>query len=297
MLYRPDWQLTEKAIGSLAGQTDFLCVVDNTPDADESRRFAGSSNIVYIPLKANLGIAAAQNRGIDRLLHLGADFILFSDQDSLAPSTIVERLLAAHEALAAAGVAVAAVGTRAINRQTGLPYPPKSKELGPPAELLGIAGAPAITECYSVRSSISIIPAEALRKVGGFDESLFIDGVDHEWGWRAWHSARLRSFITEEARIDHMLGEGDHKVAGRSLAMPSPARVYYQFRNFVLLSRRSTTPRFWIKQNLLKFAVKSIYFPIMLKPRALYLKNILRGVAHGLKSSNSNPSWPHFQKI
>ena len=58
-------------------------------------------------------------------------------------------------------------------------------------------------------SSISLIPCKVFNIVGGFDESLFIDGVDNEWCWRAWHKCGLRSFIVEDAEIGHMLGEGD----------------------------------------------------------------------------------------
>ena len=67
---------------------------------------------------------------------------------------------------------------------------------------------------------------------------MFIDGVDHEWCWRAWHQAKLRSFIVEDALISHQLGEGDRRIAYKEIAIASSFRVYYQFRNYLWLSSK-----------------------------------------------------------
>lgn len=291
VLYKPDWKVTEKAIESLRNQVDRLCIVDNTPGVDLSDKFYDDSIISYIPLGDNLGIAKAQNTGIQHLIDEGFDYILFSDQDSLAPSGVVTKLLDAHRRLSENGIKVGAVGTRAINKQTGLPYAAKSKELGAPKELKDDN----ITECYSVISSISLISADAFSEVGGFDEALFIDGVDHEWCWRAWHRSGFRTFIAEDAKIDHMLGEGDRSLAGKSVAIPSSVRTYFQFRNFFWLKKRDYTPAFWIKKNSVKYLVKAFYFPIMVAPRKKFLINIAKGIKDGLNPKTLTSSWPNFQ--
>lgn len=291
VLYKPDWKVTEKAIESLRNQVDRLCIVDNTPGVDLSDKFYDDSIISYIPLGDNLGIAKAQNTGIQHLIDEGFDYILFSDQDSQAPGDVVEKLVSAHHTLTDNGVKVAAVGTRAINKQTGKPYAAKSKELGSPLEVPDRN----FTECYSVRSSISLISKEAFLNVGGFDEALFIDGVDHEWGWRAWHRHKLRSFIVENATISHMLGEGDRSFAGKSLSIPSYARTYFQFRNFFWLKKRDYIPSSWIKENGIKYFIKTFYFPLMVAPRAKFLHNIVKGIKDGLFPSVQTEYWPYFQ--
>lgn len=296
VLYRPDWDTTGKAIATLAAQVDELCIVDNTPDTDNTPNLPASENITYIPLKENRGIAAAQNIGVRHFLDKDFDFVLFSDQDSEAPAGIVSELLNGHKILEEQGIKIATVGTRAINKQTGKPYPPKSKELGLPIEMKGDNTPPDITECYSVISSMSLTSTISLRLVGGFDESLFIDGVDHEWCWRAWHMKRLRSFIVETAKINHMLGEGDRKIGNKEISIASAFRVYYQFRNFLWLRDRDYTPKFWIKKNDPKFLVKTIYYPLFVKPRKLFLKNILRGIKDGLRQAKTEERWPSFQQ-
>lgn len=297
VLYNPNWETTKIVIKSLTSQVDLLTIVDNTPDADHSSLLSSFKNTHYIPLKENIGIAAAQNIGIKYFINRGFDFVLFSDQDSVVPDNVVEELKRAHDILNELGIAIAAIGTRAINKQTGTPYPPKSKELGRVCELTDSSISDDLTECYSVISSVSLIPTKSLLSVGGFDESLFIDGVDHEWCWRAWHLHKLRSFIAEKAKIRHMLGEGDKKLGGRDIAIASSFRVYYQFRNYLWLCRRKSTPKFWKRKHLLKYAIKSVYFPLAVSPRITYLKNILRGIFDGLFNYNKNiKSWPDFQQ-
>lgn len=284
VLYKPDWGITEKAIASLAPQVETLCIVDNTPDADETERMEKlASNIAYTPIGKNIGIAAAQNLGIKYLSsHTHSDLVLFSDQDTLAPSGLVKTLTDTFLALKERNVNVGIVGTRAINRATGKPYPAKSKEIKKyQGKALGVASD--LTEFYSVRSSISLISMISLTDtVGGFDELLFIDGVDHEWCWRAWHKARLRSFIVEDAKISHMLGEKNRKIGKKDISISATARLYYQYRNFLWLCRRSYTPSFWKKKHLLKYTVKFFYYPIMVSPRWKNLQNIVRGIAAGL---------------
>lgn len=139
-------------------------------------------------------------------------------------------------------------------------------------------------------SSISLIPCKAFSIVGGFDESLFIDGVDNEWCWRAWHKCGLRSFIVEDAEISHMLGEGDRNFFFKKVAIASSARVYYQFRNYLWLCRRDYVPKFWKKKNGIKYLVKLFYFPICVAPRAMYLRRIVHGVIDGLTLDKINRS-------
>lgn len=290
VLYNPDFEVTKKALSSLASQVDQICVVDNSP-SDHSEVLGGYESVEYKPLLKNVGIAAAQNIGIRHFIDLGYDFVLFSDQDSIASEKVVSKLLENYQALQKKGIKVGAVGTRAINRQSGMPYGDKSKMIARFSKETFVNSSD-ITEYYSVISSISLISRISLLDVGGFDESLFIDGVDHEWCWRAWHKSQWRSFVVEDAKVNHQLGEGDKKVASRSIAIASPFRMYYQFRNYLWLCRRDYVPGYWKKKNGVKYLVKLFYFPICIAPRAMYLKHIIHGVIRGLNPVKSN--WPIF---
>ena len=294
VLFNPDFNVTEKALESLEEQVDRVCVVDNSP-SDHSEKMRHFRNIEYISLGKNIGIAAAQNVGIKYFIEQNYDYIVFCDQDSIAPKGVVNKLYCAYTALQKHGYKVAVTGTRAINRQTAKLYPPKSKEF---AFISGkeIDFSSDITECYSVISSISMISSISFVELGGFDESLFIDGVDHEWCWRAWHQAKLRSFIVEDALISHQLGEGDRRIAYKEIAIASSFRVYYQFRNYLWLCRRNYVPSFWKRKHLMKYSVKFFYFPLFVSPRWEYMKNILKAVYDGLFNYKKQGKWLIFQK-
>lgn len=294
VLYNPDFNVTSKALESLIQQVDKICIVDNSL-SDNSIQLKRFENIKYIPLRKNIGIAAAQNIGIDYFINQNYEYVVFSDQDSIAPNGVVYKLFMAFNSLQKHGYKVGVTGTRALNRQTGLPYPPKSKQISTVSkESIGYSSD--LTECYSVISSISMISTISLQEVGGFDETLFIDGVDHEWCWRAWHHSQLRSYIVEDATISHQLGDGDRKFASKEVSISSPFRVYYQFRNYIWLCRRNYVPRFWKKKHFIKYAIKFFYYPLFVSPRLKYFNNILRGIFDGLFTYKKQILWPTFQQ-
>ena len=181
---------------------------------------------------------------------------------------------------------MAAVGTRAINRSSGKPYAVKTKEFGL-IKKGTIKNESDLTECYSVRSSISLIPVSSIISCGGFDETLFIDGVDDEWCWRAWHKCQLRTFVVEEAKISHMLGTGDRHVGPIRISVNSSFRLYYQYRNFIWLCTREYVPFFWKRKNFIKYVIKFFYYPIMVEPRWNNFRNIVKGIRDGLKRSET----------
>ena len=294
VLYRPDLDVTAKAIETLLPQVDILCLIDNTPGADLSARFTGQPQVHYIAMGENLGIAVAQNRATRWLLGQGVDYLAYSDQDSMCRPDTISKLLKSHILLTDAGVKVGLTGTLPVNRETGEPYRLSARRIDTPDDLRRIPGAEGISEYYSAISSISLIPRRAMLDNGGFDESLFIDGVDHEWCWCAWHTHAYRTFIVQDAVIDHSLGQGDRHLATRQVHIASADRVYYQFRNYLWLKRLEYTPAYWIRKNGLKYAVKFFYFPIMVSPRGKYLKNILRGIRDGLRRRHPDGSFPRF---
>lgn len=248
VLYAPDLDVTDKAIEAILPQVDILCIVDNTPGADLSARFT-DNRIHYIAMSGNSGIAAAQNRGTRWLLDRGVDFLVYTDQDSETRPDTIARLMQGYDILTDAGVKVGLTGTLPVNRDTGVPYRLSARRIDTPDDLRRIPGAEGISEYYSAISSISLIPRRAMLDNGGFDESLFIDGVDHEWCWRAWHTHAYRTFIVEDAVINHCLGQGDRHLAARQVHIASADRVYYQFRNYLWLKRLEYTPAYWIKKT------------------------------------------------
>ncbi|MDE6859043.1 MAG: glycosyltransferase family 2 protein [Duncaniella sp.] len=277
VLYNPEYNLLKKSIDSVYSQLDYLYVIDNTKGINHADWFQNDSKILYTPLSDNLGIAEAQNIALDKCLDK-SDFIFFLDQDSITPDFLIESLLNKFFQLKKSGVNVGAIGPRPYNRDEGKKYLGSIKK--------GIPIGNNLSEVSELINSASLIPVEAFRKAGLMDSTLFIDGVDHEWCWRAKYRGNYRFFIDEDTLLSHKLGEGDRHFLWKKVAIPTPFRTYYQYRNFFRLLKRGYVPTYWKVSNAVKYAVKLFYYPLFISPRKEYLRNIFNGIVDGITMSN-----------
>lgn len=275
VLYKPDWAVTIKAIQSLISQVDKLVIVDNSPGEDNSRRLSEFMNIDYVPLGENRGIAAAQNVGIKVLIENGFDFIIFSDQDSIAENNIVNRLLKEFLEIKDSNSDIGLIGPMAVNRTTGEEYVNRKKI---EEELTTSKGNFYI--CQSIISSFSIVPSILFEMNGFYEEKLFIDFVENEWCFRLRAKTGLKSVMSRQCKISHQLGTPG-SFLGLSINISSPFRLYYQIRNFFLLSKRSYVPKRWKKQVGKKITLKLLYYSIVPKNRNKYFRSIVRGIRDG----------------
>lgn len=277
VLFKPNWDITNKAVISLSAQVDQLCIIDNTPDIDNSSSFKDIENIHYIPLKENRGIAAAQNIGIDYLKEQMFNFIVFSDQDSIAPHELVYNLFSEFFILKNSNCNIGILGPTPINRATGKPYENKKKYI----RNLRIGNNDYI-ESQSIISSFSFIPILLFDKIGYYKEDLFIDFVENEWCFRLTHLTGLSAYISRQLLIQHELGESRF-LLGRQINISTPFRLYFQIRNYLWLRRLNYVPKEWKKQVWNKIILKLIYYPIIPSKRVNYIKSIINGIKDGFK--------------
>lgn len=234
-------------------QVDKLYVIDNSPCRAE-HPVLGHAKIGYEFLDGNKGIAYAQNQGLKQLRKDSLDFCFFIDQDSIVEEDLVHKLYNHYCFLSEQGYRVGGIGPRPINRQIGKEYRGTIKN--------GYLIAPNITEVGQIISSSSFIPIENFNTVGDLDAFLFIDGVDHEWCWRCTYLTGMRFFISEDTHLSHQLGEGDRRFLWRRIAIATPFRTYYQFRNYFILSSRKYVPLYWKVATGIKCMIRIFYYPI-----------------------------------
>lgn len=278
VLYDPEQDKIEETVGALNNQVDEICLIDNS-SSSHSSWFLNRRNLKYIYLGKNKGIAFAQNVGIRELQNLSCDYILFSDQDSKAMPALVDSLLKVHSQLSQEGINVATVGTVAINERTGKKYPFRHKVF---QEM--VLDNTSIIEVDYVRNSMSLTSSEVLNIVGFMDNSLFIDGVDSEWCWRA-RVKGYRTFISEDSIIYHCLGKDDRRLLTKEITIPSPNRLFYQYRNFLWLLHRGYVPLRWKLKNFAKYLIKIPYYSLFCSPGGAYFRNIMSGIGAGFSKN------------
>jgi rhamnosyltransferase len=263
-------------------------VVDNGSDgavraglAKVAARFP-SVRVIY--LETNLGVAAGHNRGIQAALEQGYAFVLILDQDSLPAPDMVAELAKGYRRAAETAHKVAAVGPRYVQQLTGEPF--FFVQLG----RAGLTYLPCTTDTELIRtdyliSSGCLIAAAALREIGMMREELFIDHVDTDWFMRARQGGWVAYGVCS-ASMAHKLGERTLRLwlgGWREIALHSPLRHYYQFRNSTFLFLRSNYPLRWKAAEAKRRLGMLVVFGLLLPDRAAHVKMMLRGVWDGLR--------------
>lgn len=254
----------DAALSALLSQC-VVVVVDNstqTTSAAEIRGTCERHRVDCLSLGSNFGIAHAQNRGIEHALARGAADVLLMDDDSVAPPDLVQGLLSAR---VRSPVQPLVVSARIVN------------ELGRDMSNCRRQSENGLTHCSELTSSGTLVPASVFRHVGLFDETLFIDCVDFEWGWRALKNG-VPLMLSDDVSIRHHLGEGERM----GLKIPSPIRHYYQYRNVMRMIFRSAAPWRWRMQQSVKLPVKLMLIALLADRRRLRLRYAAWGLCDAL---------------
>lgn len=209
---------------SLLPQVGAVVVVDNTPPCDCAPGLSlptESDRLQVIENRANRGIAAALNQGLERALQMGYRWILTLDQDSRCNADMVWTLL---QAWGNCDPRPAIVGGNYFDPRNGRTAIPP----GETGEFL---------ERRTVITSGSLVDADVARSVGGFREDFFIDQVDHEFCLRL-RAHGYRVVMSRKPTMVHSVGRpGGPRLPFIGMTFPnhSPLRKYYIARNSVVL--------------------------------------------------------------
>jgi GT2 family glycosyltransferase len=238
-----------------------IIVVDNgssdgTPEA--VREIFPGAELVLLP--ENLGFAGGNNRGIERALDGGAEYVCLLNNDTEVDPGFLNALLRAAGEFPRGGVFGSRVLYRSrpetvwsqgisVGKRTGRVYAdhynrPAREVPETPENADGVSGA------------ALLLRAETLRQTGLFDEDYFLCFEDldlclrgRERGWEVMTVPASRVY---------------HSVSGSMGGEYSPRVVYYSTRNhFLLLNRRyplSPLPR--VLRNLL-IAVYTLFFALI----------------------------------
>lgn len=170
--------------------------------------------LMYIWNGTNIGLCASVNRGIEIAEKNGADWILLMDQDSMTRDSDLDEYRYYIQNCSGDSVA-------AIVPQYNYDRHPRTRYKG----YRKIRWSNMSGMCVKVTS---------LKDIGKFEERLFIDGLDMEWGIRA-HKKGYEIIEIGSAIMEHHPAETRiYSICGRKIFMygwASPIRYYYQFRS------------------------------------------------------------------
>ncbi len=254
-------------------QVDKLYIVDNASNNTEAikQKLSENEKIVLIENKENLGVATALNQMCERAISDGADFILTLDQDSLPEPDIIEKY---SEYLS--------------DEEIGL-YTPTFADDNE-AQIISSESEPRFTYVERCNTSASLVRLSAYKKVGGFDDIMFIDCVDFDFCTLLLENG-YKILRVNGAVLHHRLGEAKEvrffmpigRILGiKKLNKPfytynhSPLRTYYYARNirYYVAKHKDFIDIKTEKRVYLKWFVLKIFFE---KQKIAKLKAIRKG--------------------
>ncbi|MBI2993838.1 MAG: glycosyltransferase family 2 protein [Gammaproteobacteria bacterium] len=288
--YRRDPEAIMQRLRALNAEAAGVIAVDNSQPAPEDAwaRIASRYATLHVILNGhNLGVGKALNQGIAAALERGASLVLLLDDDSEPAAGMLQAQLAALRALRGAGGKVAAIGadytSHPLSRRTLYP-----QFLGMRVRRVGCSGVGTLPVEYMMTSG-SLIPAEALGRIGPMREDFFIDCIDTEWCFRA-RAAGYGLFVACAAKLEHSPGEG--ALFGCRLAYRKPLRQYFAFRNSVYTLRLAHCPWPWrLMQTCRLFGMAGAYL-LFARDRWRQLGMMAKGAWHGLRGQLGAPDDP-----
>ncbi|MCT8388494.1 glycosyltransferase [Leuconostoc holzapfelii] len=262
--YNPNIADLFKNIRQSIDGVDSVILVDNasTPDIqtelyDYSLR---NEKIKFLPMQNNNGIGAAQNEAIRFVSSHKNDeeqFLLFFDQDSYLTNMQIYDLTQhfIEESKETPNLALLGVKTNDDDTVSGRQF------------------------VKHIISSGSLTTLTIFKKIGFFDEELFIDFIDFAWCWKA-EKLGYRLMVDNSMLLHHQTSGHLPTIFGKGIDKPS--RLYYVYRNVIISLKRYNTSFLFSFKWYTHLFLKAIFQLIFAGERMYRGKMILSGIFDGL---------------
>ena len=275
--YNPDSSF-EQNVRALLPQVGKLIIVDNqssTAAHSLVARIASACGVEIIWNDRNSGIAAGLNAGIERALACSQySWIATFDQDSLVPPDFVANIFAAYSACPfRENVAMIGANYKLAMRESA-------------SEPISVRNGPVFREVKTLMTSGSFLKSSVFADCGRFDQSLFMDYVDHEFCLRLrQHGFKVIQAV--RALLAHRLGSPtSHRILGKRFMVTnySPIRRYSNARNRLIVYRRYlSSDTLWILHDIFKWFREIAKIVLVEQNRTEKLVSLTRGCWDGIR--------------
>lgn len=233
--FNPELKRLKENISSIKSQVDNVVVFDNGSNniEDIQKMISNFVNVIFIKSEKNLGIAAALNRLMQWGYEKKYEWMLSLDQDSVCEENYTARMI---------------------------PYFTVEQNLGIVAPVIvdrnvGVVGHKPKAEYVQVNTCITsgaFSKISAWKKIGEYDESMFIDSVDFEYCYRM-RKYGYGVIQVRDVQLFHELGKSERRrflfwkidVTGHSAF-----RKYYIARNNIYYPMKHHLWLHFIRGNL-----------------------------------------------
>lgn len=274
VLYNPQIERLRENISAVYAKASRMIVIDNASEnkADIQELMRQYDRIEYIRNGQNLGIAKALNQICMIAREWEASFVMTLDQDSVCPEDILEKY-ERYLSLDRLGILCPQIRDRNGGLQeSGCLYKNSYKKADRKIVV--------VRRCIS---SASLVSLKAWEAVNGFDEVMFIDGVDHDFCERIRQKG-YRIYRLTQVVLLHEIGsmEERHFLIWRVFVKNhSSFRKYYIARNTIYLARKRRSAGLILK-SYLQIMKQFLIILVYEHGKKEKLRAVIKGAADGM---------------
>ncbi|MDG6098226.1 glycosyltransferase family 2 protein [Alteromonas sp. ZYF713] len=271
ILFHPERQILLNNIRLLEAAGWQVIVVDNSPQSHQDWLLP---SVEFRHCPENAGIARAQNIGLLLAKQYEYDYAMLLDQDSQLSEQLLQMVKQRVVKAQTHYPNLAAYGPTIVSEFDGQVVRAKVQRAVPDEH--------GFLHSRQIIASGKVIPLSVLAEIGLMEDALFIDGVDHEWCWRA-NCKGYRIISDTHALLRHKQGESRKRIMGVTFKVGSPVRLYYQYRNILILLRRSYVPLYWKIRNCVALPVRWVINGWFLEQRGKRRRYMRQGLIDGIR--------------
>lgn len=277
--YNPDVELLKRNIEAISDQVEKVIIYDNSSNniTEISNLIVNYNNVFILKSKTNDGISKAINNSV-KTLDKSFEWFLTLDQDSISPPNLIAEY----------SKYINLVGVKMISPRVLL-------EIGKEIQKQQTTNSfEYINRCIT---SACLINTRAFYEVGGMDEQMFIDWVDHDI-CKHFEILNFKMLQCNNVLLYHNLGSSTpialtsilNKYIGTKILYEpySAFRIYYMIRNTIYYMRKydkyidtKDKKKGW-KLIIQHVSLKSV---VLGKSKIKILKAIFKGLKDGYNLS------------
>ncbi len=267
--YNPEIDRLTQCIQKAAQECQKVVVVDNGSANFEDivQLVEKFENSYIIKNESNFGIAKALNQVFHEAAKQNYDWVLTLDQDTVIPDNLMERY---SQAISNVHINLAIICPQIHDDLSGKTWPVLNEN----------ERERCVEKCIT---SASLNNVKMWDAVGGFDEKLFIDEVDHDYCYRV-RKSKGEILLVDNVTINHTIGNSKiYTILGKEIIVRnhSAFRKYYITRNILLVDRKQNGRiTFLAIRHCALFLVKTLIFEDKKKKKAVAC---FKGFVDGMK--------------
>jgi len=259
----------KNSLETLIPQVNQFIIVDNGSNKKVIKELKSLTKKTGLLIKnnENKGLATALNIGVNAAIKFKNQWVLTLDHDSVCSSNMIKKMFNAMEVSNFKNVGILAPN---YTTKKGLVYKQKNACIIP-----------------TTITSGQIVSSETFSKIGFYKEDLFIEGIDHDFCFRAL-SRGIQTLLIPEVVLKQRIGVPIVKnFFGKKIIISNqkPERYYYLFRNRIYLYKNFSilVPK-WIIRNIFMNIGVIIKIILFEKKRLKKILMILKGIIDGISN-------------